>query len=161
MLTGTSVTGKGCGRSSGCGVTRGGQRAPGGRLEPTPSAVRRPNPSPVRVLGLPVPGGVTAVLKSRQGLRFFCSDRERTPRSRRQTSAVVGCRCPKPLDKVTWTLPLAGGWAGRSEEGRDWDPRARPLAGLFSPHWRPTPGRPSKGKVQLDCGRLGESRQEP
>lgn len=70
---------KGCGRSSGCRVTRGGQR-----LEPTPSAVRRPNPSPVRVLGLPVPGGVTAGLKSRQGLRFFRSDRERTPRSRRQ-----------------------------------------------------------------------------
>lgn len=71
---------KGCGRSSGCGVTRGGQR-----LEPTPSAVRRPNPSPVRVLGLPAPGGVTAGLKSRQGLRFFRRDRERTPRSRRQT----------------------------------------------------------------------------
>lgn len=49
--------------------------------------------------------------------------------------------------------------AGRSDV--DPAPGWRAGGAPFQPPWRPTPGRPSEGKVQLECGRLGESRQEP
>lgn len=71
---------KGCGRNSGCGVTRRGQRAPGGWSRPQAASA-----SQTLLQSVSLDCWCRAGLKSRKGLRFSRSDREGTPRSMRQT----------------------------------------------------------------------------